>query len=192
MLGIPTDITGCRPECIVSSECPADKACMNNKCINPCSRNVCGIKATCKVLNHSPLCSCIPPLIGNPLFECYPQSGKYILLLFHINILSNMTYLFTFIVIEIDPCSSSPCNYNGECKVRNDVAYCIYPECIINSDCPREKACLAQKCRDPCVNACGIDSICQTINHKPVCSCPSGFMGNPYIKCMITTHEGNI
>lgn len=95
-------------------------------------------------------------------------------------------------ILETDPCSPSPCTYNGECKVRNGIAICIYPECVINSDCPREKACFGQKCKDPCIGACGINSLCQTVNHKPVCSCPIGFTGNARIQCTIPTVEGDL
>lgn len=94
--------------------------------------------------------------------------------------------------IETNPCSPSPCNYNGECKVRNGVAVCIYPECVINSDCPRDKACFSQKCKDPCIGACGINSLCQTVNHKPICSCPVGFTGNARVQCTIPTLEGKL
>lgn len=91
---------------------------------------------------------------------------------------------------ETNPCSPSPCNYNGECRVKNGVAVCIYPECVINTDCPRDKACFSQKCRDPCIGACGINSLCQTVNHKPVCSCPVGFTGNARVQCTIPTLPG--
>lgn len=99
---------------------------------------------------------------------------------------------FFFFFSETNPCSPSPCNYNGECRVKNGIAICIYPECVINSDCPRDKACFSQKCRDPCIGVCGINSICQTVNHKPICSCPVGFTGNARVQCTIPTLEGNI
>jgi len=75
--GVPTSVTGCYPECVLSSDCPGDKACIQNKCRDPCSQNVCGSKAVCKTINHSPLCSCPSPLIGNPFEECYTKIGKH-------------------------------------------------------------------------------------------------------------------
>lgn len=74
--GVPTSVTGCHPECVLSSDCPGDKACIQSKCRDPCSQNVCGSKAVCKTINHSPLCSCPSPLIGNPFEECYTKIGK--------------------------------------------------------------------------------------------------------------------
>lgn len=198
--GVPTSVTGCHPECVLSSDCPGDKACIQSKCKDPCSQNVCGSKAVCKTINHSPLCSCPSPLIGNPFEECYTKIGKYK------KIRSDIKYIIFIIfsdrspdcsetcisLLETNPCSPSPCNYNGECRVRNGVAVCIYPECVINSDCPRDKACFSQKCRDPCIGACGINSICQTVNHKPICSCPVGFTGNARVQCTIPALEGDI
>lgn len=88
-----------------------------------------------------------------------------------------------------DPCNPSPCSVNGQCRVVNGAAACTYPECIINPDCPREKACFSQKCRDPCVDSCGVNALCQVVNHNPVCSCPSGFVGNARVECKLQPVE---
>lgn len=66
---------GCRPECVVSSECPLDKACANQKCVDPCP-GVCGQNANCRVNNHSPICSCSPGYTGDPFSRCYPIPRK--------------------------------------------------------------------------------------------------------------------
>ncbi|RZF34371.1 hypothetical protein LSTR_LSTR008910 [Laodelphax striatellus] len=63
------------------------------------------------------------------------------------------------------------------------IASCVYPECVINQDCTRDKACFNQKCRDPCVDACGLNAICQVVNHNAICSCPPGFVGEPRLEC---------
>lgn len=60
----------CRPECVVSSECSFDKACVNQKCVNPCEGNICGSNADCRVNNHSPICSCRSGYTGNPFTIC--------------------------------------------------------------------------------------------------------------------------
>lgn len=62
----------CRPECVVSSECSLDKACVNQKCVNPCTPNVCGQNSNCRVNNHSPICTCRDGFIGNPFTVCSP------------------------------------------------------------------------------------------------------------------------
>lgn len=66
---------GCRPECVVSSECPYDQACSNQKCIDPCP-NTCGQNAKCRVNNHSPICYCMDGHTGDPFTRCYPQPRK--------------------------------------------------------------------------------------------------------------------
>lgn len=57
------------------------------------------------------------------------------------------------------------------------------PECVLNSDCQRNKACIRNKCSDPCIGTCGSDALCEVINHIPICSCPSGTSGDPFSYC---------
>lgn len=63
----------CRPECVVSSECPQNEACSNQKCRDPCP-GTCGVGAKCMVINHNPICSCPPKYSGNPFVRCQPIS----------------------------------------------------------------------------------------------------------------------
>lgn len=81
------DGSGCRPECVISSDCPRDKACVNTKCIDPCP-GVCGYGAHCQVINHSPICSCPAPTVGHPFVECKEQPRKLTWFLQHIFIYS--------------------------------------------------------------------------------------------------------
>jgi hypothetical protein len=62
----------CRPECVVSNECPQNKACVNLKCSDPCP-NTCGIGAQCTTKNHNPICACPPGFTGDPFSQCTPQ-----------------------------------------------------------------------------------------------------------------------
>ena len=51
---------------------------------------------------------------------------------------------------------------------------------------PRNKACLESYCQDPCrepSDPCGVNTDCETIDHRPVCQCPVGWAGNPHIQC---------
>ena len=61
---------GCRPECVVSSECPQNRACVNQKCVDPCP-GTCGVNARCEVINHSPICSCQAGFTGDPFTRCF-------------------------------------------------------------------------------------------------------------------------
>lgn len=56
-------------------------------------------------------------------------------------------------------------------------------ECTKDSECPRDKACLGYRCRDPCPGACGINAHCRVEQHHPVCSCPADLGGNPIVRC---------
>lgn len=62
---------GCKPECLQSFDCPCNFACINTKCVNPCE-NACGMNAECSVVNHAPMCYCVPGYTGNALYGCHP------------------------------------------------------------------------------------------------------------------------
>jgi len=62
----------CRPECLISADCARDKACSNQKCIDPCL-GACGFSARCTVVNHNPICNCPPSYTGDPFVRCIPQ-----------------------------------------------------------------------------------------------------------------------
>lgn len=93
------------------------------------------------------------------------------------------------------PCNPSPCGPNSNCREHNGQAVCTCqpnyigsppqcrPECVVSSECPLEKACINNKCADPCPHTCGIGSVCHTTNHNPICACPSGFTGDPFSQC---------
>lgn len=59
------------------------------------------------------------------------------------------------------------------------------PECTVDSDCPSSRACINEKCQEPCAisNPCGVFAECNTLQHRPVCNCPDGWAGNPQIHC---------
>lgn len=96
----------------------------------------------------------------------------------------------------MDVCSSSPCGPNSQCRQINNQAVCscvpgymgtppsCRPECVVNSDCPKNRACLNFKCSDPCPGSCGLSALCTIVNHSPICSCPSQNTGDPFIRCM--------
>lgn len=57
--------------------------------------------------------------------------------------------------------------------------------CANDMQCPNEKACIGGKCSDPCSlrGACGDNALCQTVLHRPRCSCPSCYIGRPNVEC---------
>lgn len=60
------------------------------------------------------------------------------------------------------------------------------PECTINSDCPSNRACIRQKCVDPCPGSCGVGTQCSITNHIPMCTCVQGYTGDPFSNCYPT------
>lgn len=67
----------CMPECVISSDCLSNQACQNQKCINPCL-GACGFNAECRVVNHSPICNCLPRYTGSAISHCHPIGKKII------------------------------------------------------------------------------------------------------------------
>lgn len=65
----------CRPECVTNAECPTHLSCIKQKCQDPCP-GTCGHNADCRVLSHSPICSCRPQHTGNPFVSCSPIPGN--------------------------------------------------------------------------------------------------------------------
>lgn len=57
------------------------------------------------------------------------------------------------------------------------------PECVIHQDCPSNRACIKNRCEDPCIGSCGFNAICTATNHRPVCLCIEGYEGDPYAGC---------
>jgi hypothetical protein len=186
----------CRPECVVSSECSQTKACLNQKCVDPCP-GTCGLNARCEVINHSPICSCQSGHTGDPFTRCYPLPRK----LNRIELRQNDTTPILAPPIEptqpivTDPCVPSPCGANSQCRNigGNPSCSCLpeftgsppncRPECTINSECSSNLACIRQKCRDPCPGSCGSGAQCSVINHTPICTCPEGYTGDPFSYC---------
>lgn len=93
------------------------------------------------------------------------------------------------------PCNPSPCGANSQCRDVNGQAVCsclptyigsppaCRPECTVNAECPLTKSCINQKCNDPCLGTCGLNSKCLVINHNPICSCDNGYTGDPFTRC---------
>lgn len=60
---------GCEAECIINQDCESHLACFNQHCRDPCP-GVCGANAHCEVVNHLPMCSCLPGYTGDPFRAC--------------------------------------------------------------------------------------------------------------------------
>lgn len=186
---------GCKPECVTNNDCNRDKACIQNKCKDPCP-GVCGPNAICKTHNHNPSCYCQEGFTGDPLRICHEIRETTCKI--HIYNFCNSTWLkYLFPVREpLNPCQPSPCGLYSQCREVNSHAVCsciknyigvppnCRPECTISSECNQDKACINQRCVDPCPGTCGLNARCQVLNHNPICSCSPGFTGDPFVQCL--------
>jgi hypothetical protein len=122
----------------------------------------------------------------------------FFLTLFFVDCLLTKKNCFCLLAI-IQPyqnvCAPSKCGPFSRCKEINSQAVCscernyigsppnCRPECVVNSDCPLDKACLSQTCSDPCINSCGSEASCRVVNHSPICSCSYPLTGDPFVRC---------
>lgn len=179
MIGSPPN---CRPECISNSECAYNLACIRQKCQNPCT-GACGTNSECRVVSHTPMCICSVGYTGDPFTQCSPvqQDAPR---------------------EPISPCTPSPCGANAICKEQNGAGSCTCiedhfgnpyegcrPECVLNSDCASNRACIRNKCQDPCPGTCGQNADCQVVNHLPSCTCWTGYEGDPFRYCNVQQRE---
>lgn len=112
--------------------------------------------------------------------------------------LCNLTKYYLILALPSgpsDPCQPSPCGPNSICVSSGEMPACscqpsfigtapnCRPECTISAECPAALACVAQRCKDPCLQACGPRAICSVIDHRATCACESGLEGNPFQGC---------
>lgn len=164
--------------------------------MDPCP-GTCGQNARCQVLNHNPICSCSPGFTGDPFVQCLGERSETRR---HSISSHNAQHEFSFLepVLEEptgNPCVPSPCGPFSACRVVGTLPACsclpnyigkspnCRPECTINAECPMNLACINEKCSDPCIGSCGLNSICTVLNHNPVCQCRTGFRGDPFSVC---------
>lgn len=100
-----------------------------------------------------------------------------------------------------NPCVPSPCGPNSQCRVIGSQAACscipnykgrppnCRPECTINAECPSNKACQNELCIDPCPGSCGLNALCNVVDHSSICTCIPGYEGNPTTECTVISRR---
>lgn len=101
----------------------------------------------------------------------------------------------------LDPCRPSPCGPNSACRPVNGQPVCscqpnyigrppgCRPECVVSTECPTNRACVNQKCVDPCPTLCGDNADCRVINRSPICSCRQEFTGDAFVTCFPVSRQ---
>lgn len=182
-------LTECRAiECEGNNDCPNDKRCINEQCVNPCVyENNCAMRAECIAQDHNAICKCIQGFVGNPYVSCSPEP-KYECIIDSDCSQNNLACINNKCqnpCEELKPCTSpAKCQVIPSSPVRTMI--CVCPDgyissgngvcepihsvkiigCVADSDCAPEKSCINALCKDPC--NCGPNSECRIKEHKPV------------------------
>jgi hypothetical protein len=74
--------------CSSNDECPDYTACENRQCINPCAyRNPCAPTAHCRVVRHSPICTCPDGYVGSPTTSCQlRKNSNFIAIIYYFRV----------------------------------------------------------------------------------------------------------
>lgn len=183
-------LTGCKAiECLSDNDCSDDKLCSNERCIPAClsESHKCAARANCIARDHQAQCKCNPGMIGNPYISCDPEKK------FECEIDSDcqlpthgcLSGFCKDLCLELHPCNTpAKCQVIPSSPIRTMICICpdgyissgsgsckqidskIIAGCIADSDCPPERSCVNNLCRDPC--NCGPNAECRIKEHKPV------------------------
>ena len=184
---LPPIVSGCERD----DECSDPTACINAVCRDPCA---CGTNARCDIVDHRPVCTCLPGYYGNPEVACVIVGCQSD---------SECQQTHACRKGECTPvCGPDdlPCGGNADCTGIGHKPICTCPvglegdpyiscnnvECRANSDCPPEKKCINKICQDPCAfeNPCENTAECTVRNHEVDCTCPPGFRGSRGTSCI--------
>ena len=159
---IGNPLQGCRHECDTDNECGQSQKCdrITYRCETACGQGVCGENANCQAINHRAQCSCPPDFLGDARTRCYTECTR------HDECSDNQACVkFTC----KDPCREpdpNVCGSGANCEVKNHKPICTCPYFPI---------------------PCGSGARCQPGNDRfdprPVCTCPTGFRGDPLVSC---------
>lgn len=98
---------------------------------------------------------------------------------------------------DLNPCLNNPCGPNSQCRVIGNQGACsclpnyvgrppnCRPECTSNAECASNKACINDRCIDPCIGKCGENAVCHVVKHNAECNCISGYEGDAFTRCTV-------
>lgn len=170
----PCDDSGyCISLCEVNSDCSCGEKCINGGC-----RSVCSARNRCPERQLCVQGVCVPGCNSNR--DCGDDmlcSDKQC----------------------VKPCQEKSCGKNAICLATRHRAVCSCPsgytgdpltnckpyECQKNNDCGSDEQCDISegKCKNVCLNACGLNAVCRSVERTVQCSCAPGYIGNPKVEC---------
>lgn len=176
--------------CVADSDCPSERACINDICRNPCS---CAPNAECRIKDHKPVCTCEQGFDGNPEIQCVRIGCQLD------DQCSSTHSCINRQCVPACAADGSSCGQQAECFGINHHAVCeclpgftgnpntacTVVGCRSDTECPTDKACINEKCENPCerMASCGRSEVCRVYNHRPECSCPPGLITGPDGQC---------
>lgn len=179
--------------CSSDLDCPNEKACINDQCVDPCAlRGACGENALCRAVLHKPRCSCPECYVGTPQRSCQPDlkceatarpdTTPKLECIYDSDCADSLACNRAVGECQ-DPCkgpNTIACDTNKRCEVRRHQPVCMCKAGFIVSE-SGELACAPDRrteCRrdDECAsNRACIDARCQnpcTALRNPPCSGP--------------------
>lgn len=194
-------------QCTKTDECPPTHMCVANTCSVPCSdTTACAIGERCYDNVCEKVCysdsNCLPGEIcskGICQPGCLADSDcKKFQVCKKKQCHCNSGFIpSAYVCLDIDECKENPCHVSAKCINVPGSYKCICAEgtsgdpylapgcrkpnqCGRNTDCATNLACRNGSCYNPCPEIkCGINAECNIFNHRVVCSCPYGYLGDP-------------
>ena len=110
-------------ECVIDDDCPVDRTCVNQNCVNPCSYRgpVCGTNAECRAILHRAQCYCPPGMQGNPALACITVGCTS-----NDDCADDKACDYQNRVC-ISVCDATTCAPLAECRAGNHAAMCVCP-----------------------------------------------------------------
>ncbi|KAG7155062.1 Nidogen-like 1, partial [Homarus americanus] len=181
--------------CASTAECPYDNSCVNKLCLDVCHPGLCGENADCQTRVHRVECTCPPGTTGNPTLKCSalavlepstpapPLSGDHSPPPDHpIRPVSAPTSTQLPPIIQLP--TARPTEPPFSAPPPQPIVPPILIACENNDDCDLDNSCINLLCYPVCaLGICGENADCKTLDHRPVCVCPSGTTGNPQHYC---------
>lgn len=194
--------------CEATHQCPSGHMCIANHCNLPCKTTaLCAVGERCYNNMCAKVCytsnNCLPGEVCNNDGTCQPGCDTdadcpATELCINGKCKCATGFIGTpFGCTDIDECTEGPCHPSAHCEnipgsykchcpegtvgdPYSNVGCSVPKECYKNEDCADNLACFDGKCADPCTGSeCGPNAICQTSNHRPLCQCPPGHLGDP-------------
>lgn len=186
----PDTITGCGPQCTRDEDCSQTQNCAGGRCVNICESGVCGTNALCEPRNRRAICRCPSGYTGDPFTRCnlapsgsvgwsspsikhklYPSKHDPI---FDVDqrILTGSGVSSSSSSFNSNPFTNSFSSAVGSGFNRNEfTSSSSFGGSSSFSD-------------NPCSSfSCGSNAECTARSFRAVCTCRTGYEGDPYTGC---------